>query len=180
MCHSSCLDFVRRALTTPEVYDRKVLEVGSLDVNGSPRADVMAMGPAFYLGIDPVDGPGVDEVAELYQVCRDDFDIVICCEMLEHVEDWRAAVSDLKRVTAYGGTLLITTRSPGFPYHAFPIDCWRYERSDISAMFADWTVEMLESDDEAPGVFAKVRKPVISFADPLDLSELELVRVLAP
>ncbi len=180
MCSESCLDFVRRALTTPEVYDRTVLEVGSLDVNGSPRADVMAMGPRRYWGIDLAMGPGVDQIISISEYRENGFwDIVITCEMLEHVEDWRAVIGNLKRITVEGGCLIITTRSLGFPYHAFPIDCWRYEPRDMERIFADWTIEMLESDQQDPGVFVKARKPVISFDDPLDLSGIELYRMPA-
>jgi SAM-dependent methyltransferase len=177
MCHSSVLDFMRGALSPPEVYDKSVLEVGSLDVNGSVRPDIEAMGPESYLGIDIVPGPGVDQVARLAEVVRDDFDIVVCCEVLEHVEDWRAAVSDLKRVTAYGGTLIVTTRSRGFPYHAFPIDAWRYEIADMMAIFSDFSIGILEHDPEAPGVFMKAYKPIFVQKGWADLSGIELYQM---
>ena len=47
MCNRACIDFGRSHLTTDHVAGRRVLEVGALDVNGSLRPVVQAMGPSF-------------------------------------------------------------------------------------------------------------------------------------
>lgn len=79
--------------------------------------------------------------------------------MLEHVRDWHRVVINFKHVLRPGGSLLLTTRSYGFGYHGFPYDFWRYELSDLRQIFADFTIENLESDPLSPGVFLKARKP---------------------
>ena len=87
------------------------------------------------------------------------FDVVICTEMLEHVEDWRGAVDNLKQAVAPGGVLLLSTRAPGFPRHEFPGDYWRFTLEDLRAIFADFKVEALAPDTHTPGIFVKARRP---------------------
>jgi hypothetical protein len=79
--------------------------------------------------------------------------------MLEHVRDWHEAVVNLKGLLRPGGHLLITTRSAGFPYHAWPYDFWRYELDDFRRIFADMDILTLESDSASPGVFMFARRP---------------------
>jgi SAM-dependent methyltransferase len=162
MCSVTCLRFASAQLAAGEIQGRRVLEIGSRSVNGSVRAGIEAHRPAEYVGTDLSHGPGVDVICTVEDIVTkfgpESFDLVVTTEMLEHVRDWRTAISNLKRVCRPGGTILITTRSIGFPYHGFPYDYWRYEQSDIRALFADCEVQALESDPEFPGVFVKVRR----------------------
>ena len=100
MCNAQCIDFVASVLTAGDVAGRDVLEVGALDVNGTVRPVVEALGPASYIGVDLEHGPGVDEVlpAEdlLDRFGPGAFDVVISTELLEHVRDWRLVVRNLK------------------------------------------------------------------------------------
>jgi SAM-dependent methyltransferase len=164
MCHGTCLDFIRRSLASGDIAGRRVLEVGSFDVNGSPRPLVEAHKPASYLGIDIVDGPGVDKICPAERIVEefgpDSFDVIISTEMMEHVRDWRLILSNMKRSLAPDGLLVVTTRSFGFPQHDYPADYWRYELSDMRILFGDLTIERLDADDPAsPGVFIVARKP---------------------
>lgn len=158
-----CVEFVVRSLTASDVRGRSVLEVGSRNVNGSLRWHVERLGPASYVGVDITDGPGVDQVCAVESLIGrfgpDRFDLVFSTEMLEHVRDWRAALVNLKTVTKAGGIFLFTTRSRGFGFHGYPFDFWRYELSDVEALFGDFETLALESDPSEPGVFFKGRKP---------------------
>jgi SAM-dependent methyltransferase len=163
MCHSSVLTWA--ASLPPSVSKgRTVLEVGSYDVNGSVRPALEAHGPTSYLGVDQSAGPGVDEVADVTELpgrYPDGFGLVVSTEMLEHVRDWREAMQALVELVAPGGLLALTTRGPGFPYHAFPEDHWRYPVPVMDAILrsAGLTVRSCEEDPEAPGVFAVAFKP---------------------
>lgn len=163
MCTHACLEFVRANLRAEEVQGRAVIEVGALDVNGSVRPLVSALGPASYLGVDLHAGPGVDQICDAMELVarfgRQSFDLLISTELLEHVRDWRTVISQFKQVLKPQGCLLITTRSRGFPYHAYPYDYWRYEPADIRALFADFDCEVIEADSLSPGVFCKAWKP---------------------
>jgi len=176
LCNAACIDFARKRLSRAEVHGKHVIEIGSMNVNGSIRQSLSALGPASYIGTDIATGPGVDEVCDIAELVtrygQDRFDVVICTEVLEHVRDWRGAVSNMKQVLRPGGVLLVTTRSIGFPYHGYPFDFWRFELSDFETMFADLESEALEPDPEMPGVFLKARKTA-AFT-PRDLAAHEL------
>src|SRR5207253_9693337 len=104
------------------------------------------------------------------------FDIVVSTEMIEHVRNWREAISSIKQVCKPGGTLVLTTRSIGYGYHGYPYDFWRYETEDLKRIFSDFEILALEKDSEAPGVFLKARKPK-KFSE-ADLSSYKLYSIL--
>ncbi|HEY7523200.1 MAG TPA: methyltransferase domain-containing protein [Candidatus Limnocylindrales bacterium] len=163
MCNASGIAFGERHLTAAEVQGRDVLEVGAFDVNGSVRPHVEALKPRSYLGVDIAPGPRVDLVLDAGNLVarfgEAAFDLVITTEMVEHVRDWRTIVRNLKGVLRPGGSLLLTTRSIGFPYHGWPHDFWRYEPDDMRAIFADMEILALEPDSLSPGVFVFARRP---------------------
>lgn len=150
--------------------------MGALDVNGSLRGYLQALGPASYTGVDITEGPGVDEVCDagalLERFGPDRFDVVVTTEMMEHVRDWQRVLANLKGVLKPGGILVLTTRSAGFPYHGFPHDFWRYELEDMRRLFADFQIEDLRPDPMQAGVFVRGRKPLDYRS--ADLSDLRL------
>jgi hypothetical protein len=81
----------------------------------------------------------------------------ISAKLLEHAEDWRAVVRNLKGVLKVGGLLVLTCRGPGFPRHDFPGDYWRFTVDDMRKIFADSQIIALIADPE-PGVLLAARK----------------------
>jgi SAM-dependent methyltransferase len=162
MCNSECIRFVEKRLTESEIKGNRVLEVGAMDVNGSVRRLAVQHQPVAYVGVDIAPGPGVDEVCDVQNILRQyghaAFGVVICTEVLEHVREWRTAISQLKHVLKPTGVLLLTTRSKGFPYHGYPHDFWRFECHDLEAIFGDLEIEAVERDPSSPGAFLKARK----------------------
>jgi SAM-dependent methyltransferase len=165
--HPSAFLFATTALEDADVAGRRVVEVGSYNYNGSPRAVIEAMGPASYLGTDAQAGPGVDLVCPAEKLPAelgdDSADIVVSLEMLEHALDWRGAMAGMARVLAPGGLLLLTTRSPGFPNHPHPEDHWRFTTDHMDGIAEACGLEVfrLEPDPDPwqPGVFLLARKP---------------------
>lgn len=171
MCNVACLEFGRSHLTKLDIYQKSILEVGSLNVNGSLRDYILSLDPGRYIGVDIFPGPGVDVICSADRLVerfgRDSFDVVISTEMIEHVRDWRTAITNMKSVLRPKGALCITTRSKGYGYHGYPFDFWRYETKDIEIIFSDFIVEIIGTDYLTPGVFTKVRKPDPYFTNDL-------------
>jgi SAM-dependent methyltransferase len=189
MCNNACIDFGVRHLEERQIKGLKVLEVGARDVNGSLRGYVEMFKPASYLGVDLFPGPGVDYLCSVELIVdalgKEAFDLVLCTEMLEHVRDWRLAVTNLKIVCYIGGTILITTRSKGFPIHDFPSDYWRFEVDDMKYIFSDCDDVVIEQDKTVykssisgelicmPGVFVRATRT----EKLLDLKDYEVQQV---
>ena len=163
MCHQSVLDFVRDS--AGDVTGKTILEVGSYDVNGSPR-QVLTGQPAEYLGVDLCacdhgHVPPCVDVVQDYSVegVNREFDLVICTEVLEHVPRWRPFVTNLKASLRMGGTLIVTSRGPGWPFHPHPGDYWRFTADDMRTIFADLDIRRLVDDPAGPGVLLAAAKP---------------------
>ena len=162
MCSTWGRNFCRQ-LPEGSVKGKRVLEVGAVDVNGSCRPWVVSQLPAQYLGTDMQPGPNVDLVCtgeELpSRVGPRSQDLVICTEVLEHVEDWFTFIVMVWCVIENGGVLLLTTRSPGFPLHNYPDDWWRFTVKDMLEIFKDQEILTVTADPTSdPGVGVIVRK----------------------
>ncbi len=163
MCHVSCIVFGVLNLREEDIKGKKVIEIGSYDVNGSLRSIIESLQPAEYMGVDILEGPCVDEVCGVEDLLErfdeESYDLVISTEVIEHVGDWQKAISNIKKVCKENGIIFLTTRSYGFPYHPTPTDYWRFEKEDMEKIFSDFEILNLDHDREFPGVLIKVRKP---------------------
>lgn len=93
--------------------DCKVIDCGSLDVNGSLK-DLFI--DCDYLGIDIVEGSNVDKVCKTHEV-KGKFDTVISGEMLEHDEFWQKSLKNMYNVCKDGGLIAISAAGEGRKEH---------------------------------------------------------------
>ena len=116
MAHRSQLEFVRLlAANMPEYFrGKRVLEVGSLDINGSIR---QFFKDCDYTGLDVAAGPGVDVVCEGQKYDAPGFDVVISCEAMEHNPYWAETLQNMIRLCKPGGLLVMTCATIGRPEH---------------------------------------------------------------
>ena len=85
-----------------------------------------------YHSLDAVGQPGmvtdfvcpIDGTLHEALLTAEPFDLILCTEVLEHVADWNAAWSNLSRLLAPGGKLIITCPF-FFPLHEEPYDFFR-------------------------------------------------------
>ena len=94
-----------------------------------------------YVGVD-IDNPGADIEGSVEALPVEDgsYDLVLCTQVLEHVDDPGQAVRELDRVTAPGGRVLASTHGVQV-YHPSPADYWRWTHAGLERMFersADW------------------------------------------
>jgi SAM-dependent methyltransferase len=93
-----------------------VLEVGSLDLNGSVRKFFSG---CEYIGVDVAPGKGVDLVCEGQMVGfqTGHFDTVISCEAMEHNPYWVETTANMFRLCRPGGLVIISCATHGRPEH---------------------------------------------------------------
>jgi SAM-dependent methyltransferase len=111
--HDAVVDYVKANTPTGSV-----LEFGSRNVNGTLREVVTA---TRYIGVDCRDGDGVDIVADAATVdVGETFDVVLCTEVFEHVEDDAAQsiIDNAYRHLDPGGTFVATMAGVGRHPHS--------------------------------------------------------------
>jgi SAM-dependent methyltransferase len=99
----------------PSFFNRaRVLEVGSLDINGSVRDLFQG---CDYSGIDVGPGKGVDIVCQGQEFDAPAFDQVISCEAMEHNPYWAETFHNMVRLCRPGGLVVMTCATTGRPEH---------------------------------------------------------------
>jgi len=160
MAHSQQAEFVeivKRHLPA-HFNSGRVIEMGSLDINGSVRGRFNA---AEYVGVDLEAGPGVDLVCSGHEVDlpAGSFDCAISLECFEHNPFWAETFLNMLRLTRDDGLVLMTCATTGRREHGTPRSSpesspftvargWSYyrnlternfvERVDFAAWFSDW------------------------------------------
>jgi len=108
MCNVAVIEFFIENVEKEEFEDKRVLEVGSKYINGSVRPLIERFcSPKEYLGVDIEHGKFVDLILPAEKLIEnfgpESFDVVIATELLEHVQNWRFVVGNLKGVLKRGG-----------------------------------------------------------------------------
>lgn len=126
-------DEARRAYEDLGPY--RVLDVGC---GGKPYETLFARFASEYVGVDPVPNPRAELVGSAEDLPVEDgaFDVVLCNQVLEHCDSPMRAVSELRRVAAPGGRLLVSTHGV-MAYHPSPTDYWRWTHAGLEKLFAE-------------------------------------------
>lgn len=132
--------------------DLRVLDIGC---GAKPYLPIVAPYARSYCGIDSAPGAAVDVVvaAEELPFADDSFDLVLCTQVLEHVQDPRQTLAEIRRVLAPGGMTLVSTHGV-FLFHPDPPssdqDYWRWTHAGLRKEFARCG-EWRQLDVEASG-----------------------------
>lgn len=129
-------DFRTRHLAGRELEPLVILDVGSMDVNGTYHPLFSA--PAWkYIGLDMEAGPNVDVVLRnpyaWTEITDNAVDVLISGQALEHVEFFWLTMEEIARVLKPGGLCCIIAPSAGVE-HRYPVDCWRFYPDGFRAL----------------------------------------------
>lgn len=138
--------FVERFLAAREGSRLDILDIGSMDVNGSYRP--LFSRPSWrYVGADIQPGANVDIVLRDHYRWRhirsESFDVVISGQAFEHIPLFWLTMREIARVLKPGGLCCIIAPSEG-PEHRYPQDCWRFLPDGMRALAAFAGLEVLE------------------------------------
>jgi len=117
MAHQEQIDFCTSVKTLyPEHFKGvKVLDIGSLDINGNNR---YLFEDCEYTGIDIGPGPNVDQVVSGHLFKSDtQFDVIISTECFEHDKHYAQTLRNAYNLLKQGGLLMFSCAAPGRPEH---------------------------------------------------------------
>ncbi|MBC5784857.1 methyltransferase domain-containing protein [Ramlibacter sp. USB13] len=105
---------------------KRVVDIGSQDVNGSLRS--VAPADCEYIGLDFVEGKGVDvRITDPYNLPLETgyADVCVSSSCYEHSEFFWLAFLENMRILKPGGLFYLNVPSNGY-FHRYPVDCWRF------------------------------------------------------
>jgi SAM-dependent methyltransferase len=138
------------------IFNTKVVEIGSQDVNGSLRQ--VCPKEFEYIGVDFQAAKGVDIVLEdpyTLPFDSESIDMVVSSSCFEHSEMFWLVFLEILRVLKPKGLFYLNAPSAG-PFHRYPVDCWRFYPDSGKALIA-WAkktglnTEILESYTQRGG-----------------------------
>lgn len=118
MAHPEQFEFVEKLRMNFGYYfaGKKVLEIGSLDINGSLRSLFIQ---CEYTGVDLAPGKGVDIVSLGHELSIPDntFDTVLSAECFEHNPYWFETFTNMIRMCKNSGLVFFTCATEGRQEH---------------------------------------------------------------
>lgn len=124
-----------------------ILDLGSLDVNGSYRK-YFEVSSWRYRGIDMAAGENVDIVLQdpydWREIQSGSADVVISGQAFEHIEFFWLTILEIARVLKPEGLCCLIAPSGG-PEHRYPVDCWRFYPDGFVALARFASLEVSEA-----------------------------------
>jgi hypothetical protein len=167
--YATLIDASYRALFTKYGLEGPTCHVGSLlnseratqaDVD-SWRCQFTEMAPGGFVGIDLLPGLNVDVVADLcsatfatdHPSLVQNFGVVFCSALLEHVANPFAAAENIGALVRPGGHIFCA--GPWVQgYHPYPEDYWRINHAGFRALFPgfEWLVQWYSGSRQGVGI----------------------------
>lgn len=165
--HSAAMEFVFTNFHNWRKNEDRldVLEIGSLDINGSVRP-IFKPFQASYTGIDMQEGPGVDLVVDAAKFINfESYDVIVCAEVFEHTPYWPQILQNSYNNLRPGGVFIATMAGEGrHPHSAIDenpirdwehysnIGWWELQQTLKKVGFKDVNVNVLDQDTRCSAV----------------------------
>lgn len=144
------LDWLKRLRQEHKHDAGRVLDIGSLDVNGSPRT--IFSDATEYIGTDMRAGEGVDlqlsNRSLLSEFDYHSFDTILCLNTLEHDIKFWMTVMQIHAMLKPGGYFYFSSPTVSFPLHRHPKDYWRFTDDSLKEFIIPESVfELLNMEE---------------------------------
>ena len=139
--HDNSMDLMRDFIEKYNVKNGRVVDIGSLDLNGNYRG---LFPDAEYVGVDIVEGENVDVVMDSneWQAIKN-VDLVISGQTIEHVANIPKLLSSIFNILRPGGLLCVIAPSAG-PSHDYPIWVGHFSVEEMSTIVTKAGFEILD------------------------------------
>jgi len=140
-----------------------------LDIGGrlQPYRSLLGVRVSHYVAVDPCRAPLVNvfAVAEALPFRDEQFDFVICTQVLQYLPDPRQAASEIRRVLRRGGSAFLS--APAVFLRDHDKEYWRFLPEGLRYLLQDFAaVEVLPEGNSLAGLFRTVNVFLASFARP--------------
>lgn len=139
MSHQQQRDYCNRMRNQYPLHfeNAKVLDVGSLDINGNNQ---YLFKNCNYTGLDLAEGNNVDIVSpiHLYDAPDGSYDFIISTECFEHDYHWKDSVKNIIRLLKPNGAFLFTCASDPRPEHGTDHTDGYYSAPFLKNMHGGW------------------------------------------
>jgi SAM-dependent methyltransferase len=124
----------------------RVLEIGPDGFPSSYQKMVIDAGIAWDT-VDLQDDPRLTYRAQSeyrFPIPDNSYDVVVSGQVIEHVRKVWVWIREVSRVTRVGGTV-ITINPVSWPYHDYPVDCWRIYPDGMVALYDEGSLDVVLS-----------------------------------
>lgn len=139
-------EFRGRYLDSKRETPLLILDIGSMDVNGSYRP-LFDVSEWRYRGADMAPGKNVDIVLnnpyQWREIPSASIDVLISGQAFEHIEYFWFTILEIERILKPGGLCCLIAPSGGYE-HKYPVDCWRFYSDGFAALAKFGRLSVLE------------------------------------
>ncbi|VVT31685.1 methyltransferase domain-containing protein [Rhizobium sp. EC-SD404] len=125
-------------------FDGPFLEIGSRDYGDTQNLRALFAPKGDYIGIDALEGAGVDRVVDLTQPMEtisaalggQRFGTIFCMSVMEHCRQPFAMADAITKLLKPGGVLCLSVPF-AWQFHGYPSDYWRFTHEGVKQLFPD-------------------------------------------
>ena len=128
-----------------------IVDIGAAD---KPYYQIFKRYIKNYIGvdIDTTENPEVVASADNLPFDAQSFDVALCFQVLEHIENPQKVLAEIKRILKPQGYLILTTHGI-WNYHPFPKDLWRFTQEGLTNLFSKFSdVEVKPNLKSTPSI----------------------------